>query len=469
LLLTLVLGVGFGASPAAARYDRYYFNYNYYLGQRPEPRAALKPTPKPAPKPAAQPDQGPFGNIPKGPVQIVVSLNQQQLHLYSGGVLIADSPIASGVPQLPTPLGVFSIIQKQRYHESNIYSNAPMPFMERITWSGVALHEGENIGHPASHGCVRLPHDFAERLFYLTKIGAPVIIARPELKPSEFADPHLFVHRDAPPAPVPTAPVAAAPEQVAQAVPVPSADPAKTADKTAGSIADKTVEKTDDKATDVAPLTPIPVAAPSTPIPVAEPPTPIPVAAPVAANVDQLGLRASDASAAPKPKLDPVKTAPVNKDPIAIFISRKEKKIYVRQDFAPLFSFPVTIADADKPLGTHAFTALDYAGDDHAALHWNVISFPDEPPPQAGRKNDKRGDKYTANARRGEDSKTVDSKIADLPPPQTPAEALARIDIPQDAIDAISQRIVPGSTLIVSDHGLGDETGDGTNFVVETK
>jgi lipoprotein-anchoring transpeptidase ErfK/SrfK len=454
LLLTLLLGVGLGASPAAARDYRYYYNYNYYyVGQRPEPRAALKAAPKPGLKPAAQPDQGPFGNIPKGPVQIVISLNQQQLHLYSDGVPIADSPIASGVPQLPTPLGVFSIIQKQRYHESNIYSNAPMPFMERITWSGVALHEGENIGHPASHGCVRLPHDFAERLFYLTKVGAPVIIARPELKLSDFADPHLFVHKDAPP-PAPATPVAAAPEQTAQAAPPASTDSAKPADKTADATADKTVEKTDDRTTDTVP------------------PTPIPVAAPVAANVDQLGLRASDASAAPKPKLDPAKTAPVNKEPIAIFISRKENKIYVRQDFAPLFSFPITVADPDKPLGTHVFTALDYAGDDHTALRWNVLSLPGEPPPARKAEKDKHdvksAEKNAAGKRGGQD-KEQDKGTGVLPPPQTAAEALARIDIPQAAIDAISQRIVPGSSLIVSDHGLGDETGDGTNFIVVTQ
>ncbi len=107
--------------------------------------------------------------------------------------------MATGVPSLPTPLGVFSIIQKERFHVSNIYSGAPMPFMQRITWSGVALHEGENIGHPASHGCIRMPHDFALRLYGVTKIGAGVVIARSELKPADFADPHLFVHKDMPP------------------------------------------------------------------------------------------------------------------------------------------------------------------------------------------------------------------------------------------------------------------------------
>src|SRR3984885_14785094 len=148
----------------------------------------------------------PFGNIPKGPLQIYVSIDQQKLHLYSDGVHVADSSVATGVPSLPTPLGVFSVIQKQRFHLSNIYSNAPMPFMQRITWSGVALHEGENIGHPASHGCIRMPHDFAMRLYKLTRIGVSVVIARPELKPVEFADPHLFVRKDKPPVTVAATP-----------------------------------------------------------------------------------------------------------------------------------------------------------------------------------------------------------------------------------------------------------------------
>ena len=96
-------------------------------------------------------------------------------------------------------MGVFSVIEKDRYHRSNIYSSAPMPYMQRITWSGVAMHEGVGLGHPASHGCIRMPHEFAARLFLLHSIGARVIIARPELKLAEIADPHLFVHKTAPP------------------------------------------------------------------------------------------------------------------------------------------------------------------------------------------------------------------------------------------------------------------------------
>ena len=166
---------------------------------------------KPEPKETEHVSKEPFGTLPKGPMQIVISINQQKLHLYSDGKEVADTLVATGVPALPTPTGVFSVIGKERFHRSNIYSGAPMPFMQRITWSGVALHEGENIGHPASHGCIRMPREFAMKLFSVTKIGVRVIIARNELKPVPFADAHLFVHK-AMPAPAPAAAAPAAPE-----------------------------------------------------------------------------------------------------------------------------------------------------------------------------------------------------------------------------------------------------------------
>ena len=137
----------------------------------------------------------PFGDIPKGPLQIFVSINQQKLHFYSDGTHVVDELVATGVPGHLTPMGVFSVIERDRYHHSNIYDNAPMPFMERITWSGVALHEGVGLGHQASHGCIRMPHDFAARLWQLQTMGMRVIIARPELQPTDFADAHLFVRK----------------------------------------------------------------------------------------------------------------------------------------------------------------------------------------------------------------------------------------------------------------------------------
>ena len=168
--------------------------------------------------------------IPTGPLQIIISINQQKLHLYSDGTHVADAPIATGVPGHPTPTGVFSVIDKERYHESNIYSGAPMPYMQRITWSGVAMHQGQNLGHPASHGCIRMSQEFASRLWVLPSLGARVIIARPELTPRDFADPHLFVHMDKPPAPVPMAAAPGAAENVKTAETV---DSNKTTDASA--------------------------------------------------------------------------------------------------------------------------------------------------------------------------------------------------------------------------------------------
>jgi len=98
---------------------------------------------------------------PKGPLQIIISIADQQISLYDNGALIARSSVSTGVQGHPTPLGVFSVISKERWHRSNIYSGAPMPYMQRITWSGIALHAGVVPGHPASHGCIRLTNDFA--------------------------------------------------------------------------------------------------------------------------------------------------------------------------------------------------------------------------------------------------------------------------------------------------------------------
>jgi hypothetical protein len=106
--------------------------------------------------------------------------------------LVARSSVSTGVQGHPTPLGVFSVIGKELWHRSNIYSAAPMPYMQRITWSGIALHAGVLPGHPASHGCIRLAKDFAIRLWHLTKRGTRVIIAPNNVDPVQIASPRLF-------------------------------------------------------------------------------------------------------------------------------------------------------------------------------------------------------------------------------------------------------------------------------------
>ena len=129
---------------------------------------------------------------PKGPLQIIISIADQRVSLFDNGALIARSSVSTGTQGHPTPLGVFSVISKQRWHRSNIYSAAPMPYMQRITWSGIALHAGVVPGHPASHGCIRLKNDFAVRLWHLTKRGTRVIIAHGDVQPVEITNPHLF-------------------------------------------------------------------------------------------------------------------------------------------------------------------------------------------------------------------------------------------------------------------------------------
>ena len=114
---------------------------------------------------------------PRGPVVLVVSLPRQVMVVYRNGIQIARSTVSTGAGKKATPTGVFEILQKKEEHYSNIYNNAPMPYMQRLTWSGIALHAGKLPGYPASKGCIRLPYDFSERLFTVTKMGGTVIIA----------------------------------------------------------------------------------------------------------------------------------------------------------------------------------------------------------------------------------------------------------------------------------------------------
>jgi lipoprotein-anchoring transpeptidase ErfK/SrfK len=130
--------------------------------------------------------------VAKGPLQIIISIADQRISVYDDGTLIARSSVSTGVQGHPTPIGVFSVIGKELWHRSNIYSAAPMPYMQRITWSGIALHAGVLPGHPASHGCIRLANDFAIRLWRLTKRSTRVIIARHDVHPVQIASPRLF-------------------------------------------------------------------------------------------------------------------------------------------------------------------------------------------------------------------------------------------------------------------------------------
>ena len=176
-IVAAALLLGAGTAHAQYRYwspyrswsDNYPFRPNYHREykksdstKKARSRAAAKEATK---KEAAKKDTA------KGPLLIVISIADQRISLYDNGALIARSSVSTGVKNHPTPVGVFSVISKSRHHRSNIYSGAPMPYMQRITWSGIALHAGDLPGYPASHGCIRLTNDFAIRLWHLTKRG----------------------------------------------------------------------------------------------------------------------------------------------------------------------------------------------------------------------------------------------------------------------------------------------------------
>ena len=132
-----------------------------------------------------------------GPLLIIVSIPDQKVHVYRNGIRIAASTCSTGKPGHNTPTGVFQILQKDKFHRSSTYNNAPMPNMNRLTWSGIALHAGQLPGYPASHGCVRLPMGFSELLFGITRKGMTVVIADNNSNSASVVHPKLILSDDA--------------------------------------------------------------------------------------------------------------------------------------------------------------------------------------------------------------------------------------------------------------------------------
>jgi lipoprotein-anchoring transpeptidase ErfK/SrfK len=355
----------------------------------------------------------------KGLLSVVISLDKQRLTLYSDGQPIAHSRVSTGVPGHPTPTGVFSVIQKDRWHHSNIYSNAPMYFMQRITWSGVAMHEGVVPNQPASHGCIRLPGAFARQMWGITKLGVRVIIARSEVAPVAISDERLFTIKREP----------AEPKSEAQA---------KLPETVGGTfsaleLAQLSAAKRDGQASN----------------------TVSDVSKPLAPALDAMAYALETPRETTGPELKPVEPPrPLKPGPITVFISRKEGKLYVRKGFEPVFDAPVTFEEPNRPLGTHVFTALA-VNDDNTTLRWNVVSMPGAGSPPV---------------RKSAKGKRVEAPAAPVVGPASNAsEALDRVTIPPDAVERISELMSPGASLIISDKGLGGETGKGTDFIVLTR
>jgi hypothetical protein len=501
---------------------------------------------------------------PQGPLIISISIAQQKLRIYDAHGLFAETPISTGMPGHLTPMGVFSIIQKQKFHRSNIYSGAPMPFMQRITWSGVAMHAGVLPGHPASHGCIRMPMAFAVKMYGWTRMGARVIVAPGDVTPASFAHPLLAAVKVTPPpvavqetkADVVAVPKTQQPTPTEASVPpavtetkielrptvghveeTKSAAQVQTADASGAIPASLSTSATPDSALAVerapqsseasaskAEIDPNIVkhdtaaasSAESQPTKIAEsdghavetasdqPAKPeaatvageaakpgdtaasaTPTELKVKANTEGQGANPATATApAALPaatnetplkgdiKSDFAKAAASKTDPgfsfknagqIAVFVSRKDSKLYVRQNFSPLFNVPVTIAPDARPLGTHIFTA-QVDGSDANVLHWSVVSLP-APSRSAGRHAE---DERNLRGRRFASAGPIQAKP--VPVPDNPAEALDRLNLPAEVMAKIYEAVSTGGSIIVSDQGIAaGETGEGTDFIVSLR
>ena len=448
---------------------------------------------------------------PQGPLVISVSIAHQSMKVYDANGLFAETPVSTGMRGHSTPMGVFSIIQKNKFHRSNLYSGAPMPYMQRITWSGVALHAGALPGYPASHGCIRMPMSFAMKLWNWTRMGSRVVITPGEVAPQPFSHPTLVAQK-----PSPTQ-NAAAPEDgrldaaradagEALAAPPsdlnlrpalnPSSEPTaapraqiRTAD--AGSLTSATPTASDAGAPAAEPAAAKEAAPPAK----AESGTDSQAdtgkadankaesnkaeanktetnkaeankaeagkadtaaeAKPAAGAAAGADAKPASTDAAAKPETAP---APKRSGQIAAFISGKDSRLYVRQEFAPLFDVPVEITASDRPLGTHVFTArLDK--DNGNAISWSVLSMP-----QSARQADASDDSRTS--RRRKTAEAAD-EVKAKPQPNSAAEALDRLKIPAEAMARIAAELSTGASLIVSDHGIASgETGAGTGFII---
>jgi len=389
------------AAPAAAEHYDFLDRPSYQDISR-ELSAAARPRHKTRLQERAAKHEQP---VPQGPLHVIISIAKQRVTVYANGTAVARSPVSTGVPDHPTPMGIFAVISKARWHRSSIYSGAPMPYMQRITWSGIALHAGMLPGYPASHGCIRLPEDFAIRLWGLSKLGARVIITRDEVAPVAIAHPRL--------------PVPKKPQNIPADAPV-AAAPAAGEIKMVTSVEFAAASKVGD------------------------------------------GVKATG-EIEPAPPADVVKGTPPprRRGPVQVFVSRKQGKVFVRQGFEPLFEAPVTIAEPDRPLGTHVFTAMQVQ-EDGAAMRWTAVTIPSG----YARASDRDGKRGRKLSRAGQEKAA--KLAAELAAAPTAAAALWRIEMPQAAVDRISELLAVGSALTVSDNPLSDETGIETDFVVLT-
>jgi hypothetical protein len=325
------------------------------------------------------------------PVMAIVSLREQRITIYDAKGWILRAPVSSGQKGRETPAGIFSVIQKEQDHYSNLYDDAYMPNMQRITWSGIALHGGVLPGHPASHGCVRMPYEFAADLFDATAIGMRVIVAPGDVAPVELVHPALLQ-------PKPGAEALAAARSAEAQEAAKKAVQARLAAVTAAREATRAMVPVR-AAENLKPRAEAQLAAAETALGSASSAEAREQAegakAQAAARVAELQLQWDAAKAELQSKLDAVTAAREaavaaetaraaaaeaahqaarEREPVSVLISRKTQRLYVRRAFEPIFESPVTIADPDRPIGTFVFTAIGRTSDD-AHLRWSAVSL----------------------------------------------------------------------------------------------
>lgn len=390
------------------------------------------------------------------PIMAIVSIKRQQVTLYDAEGWILRAPVSTGTTGRETPAGVFAIVEKNKDHRSNMYDDAEMPNMQRITWNGIALHGGPLPGYAASHGCVRMPFGFAEKVFDKTRIGMRVIISPENAEPVEISHPALLV---------PNAEAIAAAPARAETLAREAAEAARIAGETKKAAAKapreaaaltaalRKLERLKTRADAELAAADKALAAAKTDEAKARAEDRQQKAA--AKSVD-IGTQFDTAQADAKPKLeaaaaarDAAKEAAQQKadtakaaseaklalEPVSIYISRATQKLYVRRNthkpapdgggevFDATIEVPVAIREPGRRIGTHVFTAM--ARND-TGLRWTAV--------------------------------TVDGA-------DDARNALDRITIPQNVLDRIAPTALPRSSIIISDEPLSVETNYRTEFV----
>lgn len=378
-------------------------------------------------------------NQSKDPLQVVISLPKQQLTVYSGDKVLTTSNVSSGMPGHTTPAGVFSILERKVRHYSNIYRGAPMPFMQRLTWSGIALHASSSVpNRPASHGCIRLPHSFAPQLFQATTKGAHVVVANEDdVVPREVTHANLLQ-------------------------PIPAEDKPDFTGEDPAALIEGTIFDQDEK--NMAPVRILVTRRTGRELFIE-----------VQKMLNELSFGAGDEDGWMGPdtaqairrfqatygleKNGFMSPSLVSK--LHEVLKRGEPlngHLYVRQDFKPVFDVPVLIKGDDKPLGSHVITAMHF-DEGATTARWLGITL-------------KKGSGYnstygrTASKKKREQAGEVVLTEA-APEPSTVEDALGRIVIPEDVRYRLSRMLTPGSSLALTNDGISRETTPkGTDFVV---